>query len=59
MEKKLDIVHKGDLLFYRGTIILCEGKVETAEERTWEFSAAHDNSKLLLTEAQIRLECKR
>ena len=59
MEKKLDIVHRGDLLFYRGTLILCEGKVETAKEKTWKFSFARDNSELLLTEAQIRLECKR
>lgn len=56
MEKKLDIVHKGDLLFYKGTIILCEGK---AEKEMWKFSFTHDNSELLLTETQIRLECKK
>lgn len=56
MEKKLDIVHRGDLLFYKGTIILCEGKIE---KDTWKFSFAQNGSELLLTEAQIRLECKK
>ena len=56
MEKKLDIVHKGDLLFYKGAIILCEGK---AENGMWKFSFAQNDSELFLTEAQIRLECKR
>lgn len=34
-KSKLDIVHKGDLLKYEKTLILCERKIS---ENQWEFS---------------------